>query len=302
MASLLFTDCFSSTTSRLSLIHPNRLNGTSLPRGCVDQLSLRTTASPRGRGCILSIRSSSYEIRTDVKKMKKSLGAVPGLAVVFVGDSYFSESYEVTCMLVQMKSFEVRLAEDSSEEEVLKSISRLNDDPCVHGIIVPPRLLLSDPNAPEGFRIVGDICYEEVCKVASAITPFEGGPGFLTITMLLSNSNDEEEYVCGRKQQGNPLTWIRSLHGSKSLAMGLAVTIATLPSLLGMQWSQLDELAADTAASMSCNHPDYATLAVSNLHKTPKTHYLRLMKTASTYAQSQNAARLDSEIIYDRDF
>ncbi|KFK23971.1 hypothetical protein AALP_AAs44858U000100, partial [Arabis alpina] len=29
----------------------------------------------------------------------------------------------------------------------------------------------------------------------------------------------------------------------------------------GVTTSQLDELAADTAAAMSCDHPDYATLA-----------------------------------------
>ncbi|KAG1334762.1 putative Ribonucleoside-diphosphate reductase large subunit [Cocos nucifera] len=42
----------------------------------------------------------------------------------------------------------------------------------------------------------------------------------------------------------------------------------------GVTTSQLDELAAETAAAMTTNHPDYAS----------------------------NAARLDSEIIYDRDF
>ncbi|VVA99828.1 unnamed protein product [Arabis nemorensis] len=152
-------------TSRLRLIHPNRPNGAFLPSRCVEQLSLLTTASPRGCGCVLFIRSSSSdaaamvlddssvtkeiidEIRTDVLKMKKSIGAVPGLAAILVEDSSkFSESYtfyEATCTVVQMKSFEVRLAQDSSEEEVLKSVSRLNDDPRVHGIVVPSRPLPS---------------------------------------------------------------------------------------------------------------------------------------------------------------
>ncbi|KAG7552443.1 NAD(P)-binding domain superfamily [Arabidopsis thaliana x Arabidopsis arenosa] len=46
-----------------------------------------------------------------------------------------------------------------------------------------------DPNAPFGFRVVGDICYEEVCKVASAITPAPSGPFLLiSLAMLLSNN------------------------------------------------------------------------------------------------------------------
>ena len=40
------------------------------------------------------------------------------------------------CEYVGMKSFEVGLAEDSSEEEVLKYVLGFNDDPRVHGIFL----------------------------------------------------------------------------------------------------------------------------------------------------------------------
>lgn len=36
--------------------------------------------------------------------------------------------------------------------------------------------------------IVGDVCFEEVCEVASAITPVPGGVGPMTIACLLSNT------------------------------------------------------------------------------------------------------------------
>jgi len=36
--------------------------------------------------------------------------------------------------------------------------------------------------------LVGDVCYEEACKVASAVTPVPGGVGPMTIAMLLSNT------------------------------------------------------------------------------------------------------------------
>ncbi|CAF2125533.1 unnamed protein product [Brassica napus] len=47
---------------------------------------------------------------------------------------------------------------------------------------------IEDLNAPRGRRVVGDVCYEEACKVASAITPVPGGVGPMTIAMLLSNT------------------------------------------------------------------------------------------------------------------
>ncbi|KAL0712130.1 hypothetical protein Bca4012_019108 [Brassica carinata] len=47
---------------------------------------------------------------------------------------------------------------------------------------------VQDPNAPNGSRLVGDVCHEEACKVASAITPVPGGVGPMTIAMLLSNT------------------------------------------------------------------------------------------------------------------
>ncbi|CAN8287726.1 unnamed protein product [Cochlearia groenlandica] len=92
----------------------------------------------------------------------------------------------------------------------------------------------------------------------------------------------------------------------------------------GVTTSQLDELAAETAASLTCNHPDYASLAariaVSNLHKNTKKSFSETVKDMFNHVNERsglespliaddvfniimkNAARLDSEIIYDRDF
>ncbi|CAN6443853.1 unnamed protein product [Victoria cruziana] len=92
----------------------------------------------------------------------------------------------------------------------------------------------------------------------------------------------------------------------------------------GVTTSQLDELAAETAAAMTTNHPDYASLAariaVSNLHKNTKKSFSETIKDMYNHVNSRsgqyapliaedvydiimkNAALLDSEIIYDRDF
>lgn len=47
-----------------------------------------------------------------------------------------------------------------------------------------------DHNCEDGYRLVGDVCYEEVVKVASVITPVPGGVGPMTVTMLLHNTLD----------------------------------------------------------------------------------------------------------------
>lgn len=44
------------------------------------------------------------------------------------------------------------------------------------------------PDTEKGYRVVGDVAYEEAEKKASAITPVPGGVGALTIAMLLSNT------------------------------------------------------------------------------------------------------------------
>ncbi|CAH9093234.1 unnamed protein product [Cuscuta epithymum] len=266
------------------------------------------------------------EIRAEITKMKDSIGITPGLAVILVGDRKDSATYvrnkKKACEDVGISSYEVRLPEDSTEEEVLKHISRFNDDPSVHGILVqlplpshmneqkilngvslekdvdgfhplnigrlamrdreplfvpctpkgciellhrygieikgkravvigrsnivgmPAALLLQredatvsivhsrtkdpeeitkqadiiisavgqpnmirgswikpgaviidvginaveDTTSPRGYRLVGDVCFEEARRTASAITPVPGGVGPMTIAMLLSNT------------------------------------------------------------------------------------------------------------------
>ena len=92
----------------------------------------------------------------------------------------------------------------------------------------------------------------------------------------------------------------------------------------GIRTEELDNLAAETAASLTTRHPDYATLAariaISNLHKTTSKSFSNTMKRLYTYVDPktnenasmisrevyeiirENAALLDSSIIYDRDF
>lgn len=92
----------------------------------------------------------------------------------------------------------------------------------------------------------------------------------------------------------------------------------------GVTTTELDNLAAETAASMSTIHPDYSLLAsriaVSNLHKNTTKSFSATIDALYNYVEpktglraslieddvyrviKKNAALLDSTIIYDRDF
>jgi ribonucleoside-diphosphate reductase alpha chain len=92
----------------------------------------------------------------------------------------------------------------------------------------------------------------------------------------------------------------------------------------GVTTSELDNLAAETAASLTVRHPDYAQLAsriaVSNLHKNTIKSFSKTIEALHKYLDPKtglqasliaddvyeivmnNAHTLDSSIIYDRDF
>lgn len=92
----------------------------------------------------------------------------------------------------------------------------------------------------------------------------------------------------------------------------------------GVPTTELDNLAAETSASLTVKHPDYALLAsriaVSNLHKNTIKSFSKTMELLFNYTDSktgkylplladdvweiikENAELLDSTIIYDRDY
>lgn len=47
---------------------------------------------------------------------------------------------------------------------------------------------VDDPTTAKGYRLVGDVAFDEVSEVAEAISPVPGGVGPMTITMLLKNT------------------------------------------------------------------------------------------------------------------
>jgi len=285
-----------------------------------------------GKAIAATIRS---EIKAEVEAMKAQYGKVPGLATVLVGERRDSQTYvrmkKRACAEVGITSFGHDLPGDISQEELLKVVRELNDNPEVHGILVqlplpdhideeevlaaisiekdvdgfhplnigrlsmkrreplfvpctpkgcielldrtgveiegkravvlgrsnivglPVAMLLlhrnatltichsrtrnlpdvvrqadilvaavgrpqmvrgdwvkpgavvidvgvnavDDPTTEKGYRLVGDVAFDEVKEVASAITPVPGGVGPMTIAMLLRNTMDSAKRAVG---------------------------------------------------------------------------------------------------------
>lgn len=54
---------------------------------------------------------------------------------------------------------------------------------------------IDDPSKKSGYRLVGDVHYQEACKVAGWVTPVPGGVGPMTVAMLLKNTLDGAKRV-----------------------------------------------------------------------------------------------------------
>ena len=114
---------------------------------------------------------------------------------------------------------------------------------------------------------------------------------------------------------GLDMSYIEPVEIAKKVINGIYDGVTTI---------ELDNLAAETAATMTTQHPDFAKLAarvaISNLHKVTSKSFSNTMKRLYTYVDprtgenapliskeaygviKKNAALLDSTIIYDRDF
>ena len=95
-------------------------------------------------GTIIDGKKHAIDLRRRIKiatnNLKSKYGITPGLAVVLVGNDPASEIYVrnkgIQTKEAGMESLEFRLAEDSSEDDLLKKVEALNNDSAVNGILV----------------------------------------------------------------------------------------------------------------------------------------------------------------------
>ncbi len=130
-------------------------------------------------------------------------------------------------------------------------------------------------------------------------------------TILFDKITSRIEKLC----YGLNRDYVQPVEVAKKVIVGMYDGIAT---------TRLDELAAETAASLTAMHPDYALLAariaISNLHKETLKSFSETMRALYHYIDpatgqkapllsdevmqvvNQNAEQLDSAIIYSRDY
>ena len=76
----------------------------------------------------------------EIAEFKEKYNITPGLAVILVGNDPASAVYvrnkHKGCVEVGINSYEIKMPEDTTEQELLSEIDRLNSDEKVHGILV----------------------------------------------------------------------------------------------------------------------------------------------------------------------
>jgi methylenetetrahydrofolate dehydrogenase (NADP+)/methenyltetrahydrofolate cyclohydrolase len=92
---------------------------------------------------IIDGKQVAAQMRAELKEQidrLKAKGTVPGLGVVLVGEDPASTSYvtakERACQEIGIYSDDNRLPEQTSQEDLLALIDRMNADPRIHGILV----------------------------------------------------------------------------------------------------------------------------------------------------------------------
>lgn len=124
-------------------------------------------------------------IASEVESLKRSSGVTPGLAAVLVGNDPASEIYVErktrACGEVGIRSEEVRLGAETTEEKLLSVIEGLNADPDIHGILVQLPL-------PQGINETAVLGAVSPLKDVDGFHPenmgmlMEGNPRFISCT------------------------------------------------------------------------------------------------------------------------
>lgn len=171
-----------------------------------------------GKAFAANVRTKVAE---HVTRLKEVHGITPGLAVVLVGEDPASEVYvrnkgkqTIEC---GMASFEHKLSAQTSEEDLLALIAKLNADATVHGILVQlplPAHLNSDP-------------------VINAIDPAKDVDGFHISNVGLLGTGQKAMVPC------TPLGCLMMLRDHLGSLSGLSAVVVGRSNIVGKPMAQL---------------------------------------------------------------
>ena len=143
------------------------------PAGVIEMLT-RSGHDPSGKNVVVVGRSNIVGRPLAALLLRKAVG---GNATVTVCHSRTADLGSVTrgaeILIVAMGRPEMITAEMVAPGAVVIDVGTNRVD---------------DPSRDKGYRVCGDVLFDDVTKVAGAISPVPGGVGPMTITMLLSNT------------------------------------------------------------------------------------------------------------------
>ncbi len=129
------------------------------------------------------------ELKASIESYKAITSKVPGLALIIVGQDPASQAYvrnkAKTCKEIGINSTMIAMPSETTQELLLETIHKLNDDPSVHGILVQQPLpaqideltvtLAIDPSKDvDGFHPenLGHLVMGDLDKCFVSCTPF----------------------------------------------------------------------------------------------------------------------------------
>ncbi len=181
------------------------------------------------------------QVADQVAKLKEENGITPGLAVVLVGEDPASQVYVRSkgkqTVEVGMNSYEHKLDVETSEEDLLALIDKLNNDPAVHGILVQlplPKHLNED-------------------LVINSIDPAKDVDGFHISNVGLLGTGQKSMVPCTPL---GCLMMLRDYHGSLS---GMDAVVIGRSNIVGKPMAQLllgDSCTVTIAHSRTKDLPD----------------------------------------------
>ncbi|KUJ78747.1 bifunctional methylenetetrahydrofolate dehydrogenase/methenyltetrahydrofolate cyclohydrolase FolD [Ruegeria profundi] len=181
------------------------------------------------------------QVADQVGKLKEENGITPGLAVVLVGEDPASQVYVRSkgkqTVEVGMNSYEHKLDAETTEEDLLALIAKLNNDPDVHGILVQlplPKHLNED-------------------LVINSIDPAKDVDGFHISNVGLLGTGQKSMVPCTPL---GCLMMLRDYHGSLS---GMDAVVIGRSNIVGKPMAQLllgDSCTVTIAHSRTKDLPD----------------------------------------------
>ena len=143
------------------------------PAGVIEMLT-RSGHDPSGKHVVVVGRSNIVGRPLAALLLRKAIG---GNATVTVCHSRTADLGSVTrsaeILIVAMGRPEMITAEMVAPGAIVIDVGTNRVD---------------DPSRDKGYRVCGDVLFDEVTEVAEAISPVPGGVGPMTITMLLANT------------------------------------------------------------------------------------------------------------------